>query len=278
MPVKSDLTGLVEQISTMVDLPVVARIYIPEPRPHENEHTEFGVVVLADNSAGLYYAWLGDSQKGMNRRYQAEDYLGRSPLLLAQLFNSNDEADCSLGLAAINAITQSVFRRVNIVPQTAANSLGCLAIEEGDHVGMVGYFPSLVRKLEQQDVHLTIIEKKAHFLEMQGFFQVSDDPGQLAQCNKVLCTASTLLNNSIDEVLDCCNNAEKIAVIGPTASFFPDPLFQRNVDVVGGTLINDADLAIINLHKGAGLAESGSKYVLEKEKYRGILEVLGNTG
>ncbi len=274
MGVKSELLGWIDQVAAVITLPVITDLYLPEPQPHAGSPTEFGVVVLADGMAGLYYAWLGDVQKGMNARYHTADYRGQSPLALAGLFASTDMADCSLGLAAINAISQSVFKSLRVPLIAATDSFAHLDLQAGDHVGMVGYFPSLVERLQQAQIRLTIIEKKARFLKFQGAFEISDDPGRLAGCNKICTTAATLLNDSMDEILAHASGAEEIIVIGPTAGFLPDPLFARRVSALGGMQINNAGRAIANLKAGRGLADAASKYVLSQRHYAGLPKLL----
>ena len=202
MFVKAELLGLVETVAESIDLPPVDWVYIPEPDPGPGRHTEFGIVTLRDGSAGLYYAWLGASQKGMGSRYEPEQFNGRHPVELARYCAGDDEADCSLGLAAINAITRHVFRTAGFTPMDAPDSMGILDITAADHVGMVGYFPSLVKRLRNNGIRLTVIEKKPQFHKQQENFLVSADPQTLEGCTKVMITASTLLNNSIDEVLE----------------------------------------------------------------------------
>ena len=87
---------------------------MPEPTPSPNRDSEFGIVVLEDGSAGLYYAWMGEAQKGMNQRYHVDDFIGSSPLDMLRLYQGQHEADRSLGMAAINAISQSVFRQAGL--------------------------------------------------------------------------------------------------------------------------------------------------------------------
>ena len=43
---------------------------------------------------------------------------------------------------------------------TETNSLGSLDPQPGDHFGMVGFFPPLVRRLRAQNINLTVIELK----------------------------------------------------------------------------------------------------------------------
>ena len=243
---------------------------MPEPKPSPDKDSEFGIVALEDSSAGLYYAWMGESQKGMNARYQSQEFVATPPLQLAQLYLSDHEADRSLGLAAISAITQSVFRQSQYVPDKAGDSLGELDLVSGDHLGMIGYFPSLLRQLKKRGIKTTVIERKEHLQHSEGEIRVTMDIEKLASCNKVLITASTLLNDSLDEVLSYCGEAEKIVMVGPTAGFFPDPLFDRNISVIGGAVLTDVSTAIERLRDEQGLGDTAKKYLIKRQSYPGI--------
>ena len=270
MSVKDDLLNLVETVARGVDLPPVNWVFIPEPDPGPGRHTEFGMVTLEDGSTGLYYAWLGASQKGMGSRYQPDEFTGRHPVDLARYFAADDEADCSLGLATINAISQYIYRKANFRPPEAPDSIGILDIAESDHVGMVGYFPSLVRRLKSNGIRLTVIEKKPQFQKQQANFMVTADAEKLGDCNKVIMTASTLLNNSIDKLLNYSAQAETRAMIGPTAGFFPDPLFARGVSAVGGSEICVAEQSRQRLSANQGLGESARKFLISAAEYPGL--------
>ncbi len=270
MSVKAELLNLVETVAEQVELPLVDWVYIPEPDPGPGRHTEFGIVTLRDGSAGLYYAWLGASQKGMGSRYKPEQFSGRHPVELARYCAGDDEADCSLGMAAVNAITRHVFRKAGFASMDAPDSMGILDIDAADHVGMVGYFPSLVKRLRNSGIKLTVIEKKPQFHKQQENFLVSADPRTLEGCNKVMITASTLLNNSLDGLLDYIRQAQRRVMIGPTAGFFPDPLFTRGIATIGGSEIRFPDLARQRLSANLGLGGSARKFLLAAPEYPGL--------
>ena len=257
--------------SKKIEIPSIKQVYMPEPRPAPDKDSEFGIVVLQDNSAGLYYAWMGDSQKGMNKRYRMQDFIGEHPMQLVELYRNDDEADRSLGMAALNAISQSVFRQSAYDLPVAADSIGELELQAGDHLGMVGFFPSLVRKLSQRDIRLTIIEKKQQVIGAHDELNISADLAVLGACNKVLSTASTLLNDSLDEVLDKCRSAERIVLVGPTAGFLPDALFRRGVNAIGGSQVVDVPLAIERLSREQGLGDAARKYLLRDFDYQTVL-------
>ena len=52
------------------------------------------------------------------------------------------------------------------------------------------------------------------------------------------------MNDTLDEVLQHCTAAQHITVLGPTAGYFPDPLFARGVHVLGGRFVNDGMLLL----------------------------------
>ena len=274
MSVRDELLGLVETVAQKVELPGIEWVYIPEPEPGPGRHTEFGIVTLQDGSAGLYYAWLGEAQKGMGSRYDPRAFIGQAPVELARYIVADNEADCSLGMAAINAITRHVFHKAGFTSGAAPDSMGMLELAGADHVGMVGYFPSLVRRIRDKGIRLTVIEKKPQFHKQQDDFLVCADLQRLQDCNKVLITASTLLNNSIDEALECSRAAQNRVIIGPTAGFFPDPLFARGVSAIGGAEVRNALEARERLRTNLGPGESARKFLLSAPDYPGISRML----
>ncbi|MCC6201679.1 MAG: hypothetical protein IT494_01585 [Gammaproteobacteria bacterium] len=274
MSIKTELLEMTERTARSVSIPAWAHAYIPEPDPDEGKHTEFGILALADGGAGLYFAWLGDSQRGMPEKYSEAWLLGQTPLDIARRYASTDEAECSIGLAAISAITQSLYARAGFRPEPAPDTAGALDAGPGDHIGMVGYFPSLIDKLRARGLRLTVIEQHQGLVQRDGNFEVTLDPSQLAVCNKVLITAATLLNDTIEGLLVHTGNAERIVVLGPTAGFFPDPLFARGVTAIAGTWLIDPAVAIARQRAEQSMGDSAHKFLLERDRYPGFERLL----
>jgi len=132
-----------------------------------------------------------------------------------------------------NALTDSVWRRVGFIPPVAGNSLGDIALSGSDHLGMIGFFPPLVRQVQGLDCRLTVVELDETMVlrQRQRFpgVDISLDRKRLAQCNVVLGTSTMLLNDTLDAMLAAAPQATHFAVIGPSAGLWPDPLFDRGV-------------------------------------------------
>ena len=134
---------------------------------------------------------------------------------------------------------------------------------------MVGFFRPLL-DLMPDEASLTIIEQNPRFLCEVGRFTVTLDLSQLKDCNPVFITALTLLNGSLDEVLTHCSTSAQIAVIGPTASCLPEPLFARGVEAVGSARVVRLAHFREKLLTGQPWAETVAKYSIHRDQYHSV--------
>ena len=274
MSVIEELLELAERTDAMLELPRVRRAYVPEPDIDADKDAEFGLLELEDGAVGLFYAWLGASQAGMSTIYPSAKLNGLRPIRLARYLGEDNDIARSIGLAAMNAITHSLFKRANFMPPDARNSRGGFELVAGDHLGMIGNFPSLVRQARNDGIPITVIERKSHMLGQSEQVNITSDPNALKTCNKIICTAATLINDSVDEMLTYCRDAEQAAMIGPSAGFFPEPLFARGIGVLGGSEIRDARAAVDGQRSGMGLRNCSRRYTLSQSDYPGFENLL----
>lgn len=253
----------------------VRRAFVPEPSPDPARDAEYGLLELDDGSAGLYYAWMGATQAGMAARFPPAGLAGQDALALAEAYAAGDDAVRSLASAALNALTASLWRACGYAPPPAESSFG-LTLAAGDSLGMIGNFPSLVRQACARGIPVTVVERKAHMVMDAPGVRITLDPRALEGCNKIVCTAATLLNDTMDDMLAQCPRAAEIAVVGPTAGCFPEPLFARGVSVIGGTLIADAESAARHLAARENLGRCARRYTLTPACYSGTARLLAS--
>lgn len=265
-----DLLSLLEQAAERFVPPAVDYLHLPSASPDNSRPSKFGVIGLADGSLGFFYTRSAAGEDGAPTSFDASAVVKKNALEIARGYLRQDPMARAIGLGAANALSQSLFRRAGYRPTGNADSLAGLAINGDDRVGMVGFFPPLVALISELGIPLTVIEKDAAFLKERGRFSVTLDPSHLARCNKVLCTASTLLNGTLDDVLASCDPNAKVALIGPSAGAFPDPLFRRGVDMVGSSVATD--VAALKQRLAAGLPWRGvvGKYAIAKDDYPGF--------
>ena len=272
-PVVGELLELVAEAAAALTLPAAAQAIFPPDREGLGKPGEFCALRLADGSVGTAFVLLGDTLARMHAR-PAGEFVGRPALEIARHFASDEPAERAWGLAAVNAVTQHVFRRARYEPELAADSLGSLRIGAGDRVGMIGFFPPLVERVRALGLPLTVVELRAELVQEAPGLSVTLDARRLAACNKILSTSTVLLNDTLDEILAACRHAEALALVGPSASCFPDPLFARGVTTLGGYWVVDS---VSFMRRAAALepwGDAGQKSNVQRASYPGTKALL----
>jgi uncharacterized protein (DUF4213/DUF364 family) len=239
MGIANDYLDLIHRIGGILDVPPVQAIHIAPFEADPQKSSKFGALVLTDGTVGLTYTALDGALSDLQDRAKTDDLINTSPVQIARLYAGESGWQRSLGMAAINAVSQFVFKRSGYVLPAMDKTLDLLALEKGDHVGMIGYFPPLVEQVRAQGVPLTVVELNEKWLQHTDDFEVTLDLARLSSCNKVVCTGTVLINQTIDSVLANCGNAEQILIVGPTTGCLPDPLFDRGVTLLGGSIVVD---------------------------------------
>ena len=174
-------------------------------------------------------------------------------------------------MASINAICQHVMKETNCPVDSVTDSLGLLAVSEGDRIGMVGLFSGLINKIRKAGAYLVIIEKNDRLIQKYSDLPITSDATKLRTCNKILSTSTVILNNSLGEILAHCSPDAFISIIGPTAGYFPDPLFARGVDVVGGRVVDNSELLLKRLAERSRWGDATQRTCFQKETYISII-------
>jgi len=238
MSLKAEFKKMTMALADRFTLAPIAQIFFPPfYLGGQPKDAQFMAVGLEGGAVGISYVLLSDDKMEAYNALQPADFIGTSPRDLALEFGGDDPIKEMIGLASINAICQQVMQETGFEIDHATDSLGLLSVSPGDRVGMVGLFSGLVKTIAQAGAELVVIEKNKQLIQKYPELPITLDVTMLRTCNKILCTSTTILNNSLDEVMSHCAPDAFVSIIGPTAGYFPDPLFARGVDVVGGRVV-----------------------------------------
>ena len=273
MTVLSDLVDLVLTLGEEKELPAVRGLYKPRPATPTGRPKKFGVIALDDGSCGFFFAGLDDTLSHLDA-CDPKQFTGMSALELVKHCLCEDPLLTAVGLGALNAVSQHLIKTAGFNLDRATDPVGQLDLAGARHVGMVGFFAPLIREWENYPGTLTVIEKDPQFLERSGPFEVTDQTDRLRDCDRVLITGSTLINDTLDDVLSHCDPRARVALVGPSASCLPDPIFDRGVDVVGSTMVCDLPRLEALLEAGQPWAEGTAKYCITRDQYPGIRQMI----
>ena len=166
----------------------------------------------------------------------------------------------ALGIAVINALAQSAAERC-ADPLTDLHAdmdaFDAAEIRPHEKVVVVGAFVPFLRALRKLGADYLVLEKDPSTLKPDElpFFRRADRAAEIVPgADVLLITGTTLINDTLDDLLPLANRAARIVVVGPTVTMIPDAFFSRGCHILGGVEITDAD-AFLDV-----LAEGGSGY------------------
>ena len=271
MALKDEFRKMVTELTEKHTIPAISNSFFPTFfSGGQPKDAEFMAISLADGATGISYVLLPDEKKEKYTALNPADFVGRHPRELALEFGTDDPVKEMISLAAINAICQHVMKETNFALDSATDSLGLLSVSAGDRIGMVGLFFPLIKTIEKAGAEIVIFEKKEQLISKYPDLPITLDTAELNACNKVLCTSTTILNNTLEEILTHCSIDATVSIIGPTAGYFPDPLFARGVDIVGGRVVKNGRLFLQLLAEKKRWGEATQKICFKKETYTGI--------
>lgn len=270
MTFATELIGHLERIATVMAMPRIVALHLPPVAAAGSKGGEFCALELDDGSIGLSYVMLDDTLTRLAGASPSAGLVGAGALEVARQYVLGSGPMRTLGFAGVNALTRSFFDRSGYRPPTSTDSIGGLHPLPDEHIGMIGLFRPLVGTVTGAGARLTVLELREELVGERAGFRVSLNPGDLADCTKVLSTSTILLNDTLDQVLGACRAAQHLVLVGPTAGCLPDPLFSRGVTLVGGTWIEDRRGFISRFVAGESWSACAAKFALSADAYPGF--------
>lgn len=274
-------TEYLAQLSAFAEqspLPRIRALHLPPMQAVHGHQGEFCAIELTDGSLGLSYIRLDDTLAQLHDGITAIGLVGADALEVARRFVSDQGSRKTIGFAAANAISRCLFDRAGFRPADSSDSIGQMNPQKDESIGMIGFFRPLLGRVLESGARLTIVELKADLVGERHGYRITLDAEELAACSKVISTSTLLLNDTLDQMLGHCRNANWFAMIGPSAGCLPDALFARGVTLLGGSWIKDRQGFIEALTSGVSHSEFTSKYSLTSDGYPGWRELIQRAG
>jgi hypothetical protein len=149
----------------------------------------------------------------------------------------------AIALAAANALIHPGRNHAG------GDALDWIRLTPDDRVVMVGRFSPLIDRIAQTGAPLTILEKDAaKGLVLTG----RERRAVLRGATVALVTATTLLYDSLEEILTDLSGARHVTVLGPTTPMLAELFAGTPVHHLGGVRVIDADRILAIVAAGGG--------------------------
>ena len=163
--------------------------------------------------------------------------------LLGYLTNSRNSVEMALGLATANAVLSTE------APQEESDALDLMKLSAKDHVAMVGLFKPLVSRIEQTGAKLSILEKNKAIPNMLSF---QSRGNILKTCTVAIITATSILNNTLETILNDLENPRWVSILGPSTPVCRDIFAGTPVTHLGGSVVLDRPKVMQIVSEGGG--------------------------
>lgn len=205
-------------------------------------------VKLSDGSAGVATTLENPVKhcKKENRRFGDFSPMHIKGQKVADLFAHADHnpVSDSLRLATLNALSSQWITNGNHRLHFDTDPIDLLDLSGSKHIVVVGAFQSYIRKILPTKNKLTVVELRRDALthDQQHLFVPAADAHRVVPgADVVILTGMTLVNNTLDKLLELVTEGQEVVVTGPSSSILPEVLFANGVSTIGATLITDAD-------------------------------------
>lgn len=166
----------------------------------------------------------------------------------------------AVGIAAMNALADTCWDR-RPHPDTelclGIDAFDATEIRAGDKVVVVGAFVPFLRELKRRHQPYLVLEQDSATLKADElpFFRPAEEAATVVpEADVLLITGTTLINDTLEQLLRMARPEARVTMVGPTVSMLPDAFLRRGADILGTVRITGPD-AFLDM-----LSEGGSGY------------------
>lgn len=164
----------------------------------------------------------------------------------------------AVGIATLNALADLCWQRrphpdVELLPN--ADAFDASRCHLGEQVVLVGAFIPFLKELKRRGLSYLVLERGTAMLKAEEFpfYRPAEQAAAVVPAADVLLvTGSTLLTDTLEELLALARPDARVTIVGPTVGMLPDAFLARGASILGSVRITEPD-AFLDL-----IAEGGS--------------------
>lgn len=221
-------------------------------------------VELDNEDIGVSYTLTEHLPPGCSAFSFAQDIIGKDATEVAKLAKyGEDDAQRGVGMAVLTAAS----RDQDLVDVDTLKSTFGIEILPTDTVGMIGFIPSIANVFFEKAKDLIIfdIAVSQYGKKVENVYPMSDQAKLLPKCDIVILTGTTMINQTIDDLLKMCSNAREIIMVGSSTPMYPEAFKDTNVKVLAGSWwSNDNKKELFKTISIAGGISHISKFMIKK--------------
>jgi uncharacterized protein (DUF4213/DUF364 family) len=203
-------------------------------------------VLLDDGCAGVAFTFKDNLPAGCSIFGGSHPLAGSPAHEIVRYIGSSVWVESSVGVATANAL----INREKGTEQEG-DVLDTLELGKGDRVGMVGFFGPLVGPIRKKVKELTIFERTAR--AAKGLLPTEKAPKELPKCDVALITSTSLINGTMDSLIEASQKCREIVLLGASTPLLPEVFRPLGVSMLSGIIITDPTSIFQIISEGGGM-------------------------
>lgn len=202
-------------------------------------------VQIEDGRTGVAYTFGKERMGSCSAFVGGRPLAGNTALDLMRHLGSENLLESSIGLAAANAIA-------NVFPPECVEGDVLKAVElfPTDKAVMVGLFRPLAAQLKERVAAIEIFEERGGM--SANIRPPSEAVSALRHCDVALITATSIINHTVDELLEAAINCREVILLGPSTPLVPEAFEGSPVSVLSGMTVHDPPGLLRVISEGGG--------------------------
>jgi uncharacterized protein (DUF4213/DUF364 family) len=208
----------------------------------------YTAVRLADGRTGVAFTFRDQAQGCCSVWNGPRPLCARGAADLLRLLESEDAIEAGVGLACANALA-------NQDPRDSLDGevLAHLDLRPDDQVAMVGHFGPLVGPIRKRVRSLTILER---IDRPSGVLRPQQEALEvLARCQVALITATSVINHTVDGLLEGARDCRDVALLGASTPLVAEAFSAHRVTMLSGVVVQEPGEVLRVVSEGGGMRQ-----------------------
>ena len=181
----------------------------------------------------------------------------------------------AVGIATLNALADLCWRRrphPDVALLANTDAFDATELHQNDRVVLVGAFIPFLKELKRRRQPYLVLERSPAMLkpEEMPFYRPAGQAREVVPgADVLLVTGSTLLTDTLEDLLALARTETRVTVVGPTVGMLPDAFLARGADRLGSVRITRPDDFLDLLAEGGSaphfLGDCAEKIVLARQ-------------
>lgn len=202
-------------------------------------------ILLEDGGCGLAYTFRNELGCCCGVSDFAGRIIGSNAEEMIVWAKDSDRLKAAIGLATINAVINDPAENWD-----KGNVLQAFSLDKSDSFGMVGEFKPILKSIKSMTENIYVFEQNTQ--EKDGLFSGEEMSEYLPKCRVIVITATSLINHTIDEIIEHCKDAEEVCLVGLSTPLCPQVLKEYNITLLAGSLVKDSGRVLEIVSQGGG--------------------------